>query len=126
MLEDYIGNNCEKGILLTVCIQKAFDPVDLDFMLAFLKCFGCKGTFKGWMKDTCIMNIGGGQLAGLGWKEEPDNKIHCLLTSVSILEIVFIQIRKSEAIKGFSVEWSDIKLTALADNLISLFGVFNL
>ena len=38
---------------------------------------------------------------------------------ILVLEIVFFQIRKSDTVKGFKVEWSEIKLTAFADDSTS-------
>ena len=36
---------------------------------------------------------------------------------ILVLEIVFLQIRKSDTVKGFKVEWSEIKLAAFTDDL---------
>ena len=35
---------------------------------------------------------------------------------ILVLEIVFFQIRKSDTVKGFKVEWPEIKLIAFADD----------
>ena len=54
-----------KGYLVTVDIEKAFDSLDHDFMIATLKKFGFKYNFINWFKiflndqESCVLNGGG-------------------------------------------------------------------
>ena len=53
-----------KGYLVTVDIEKAFDSLDHDFMIATLKKFGFKYNFINWFKiflndqESCVLNGG--------------------------------------------------------------------
>ena len=104
---DYIENSNDEEILFTIDIGKAFDSVDHNFLSAVLKKIGFKQTFIAWMKillnrtEACIMK--NGWSAGfLNSREERDKVI---LYQRLVLEIVFFQIRQSDTVKGFKVEW---------------------
>ena len=53
-----------KGYLVTVDIEKAFDSLDHDFIIATLKKFSFKSNFINWIKiflnvqESCVLNSG--------------------------------------------------------------------
>ena len=103
------------GILFAADIEKAFDSVDHDFMLATLKRFGFGNDFVRWIKtifkksQSFVMNNGTSTgYFNLERGAKQGDPISPYLFMVA-LETPFIQIRSDSSIKGFRIKDIEIK-----------------
>ena len=98
-----------KGYLVTFDIEKAFDSLDHDFIIATLKKFGFKSNFINWIKiflndqESCVLN------GGVTTKYFKLERGACQGDSISAylfilaLEILFILIKNNENIQGIGI-----------------------
>ena len=120
MLE-YVDKINEEGILFTVDIER-IDSVDHSFIFATLKKSGFGDSFIKWVKvflnnsQSCVINNGvssGYFLLGRGTKQGDPLSPYLFIL---VLEILFVQIRADENIKGFKIDNIEILLSAFADD----------
>ena len=132
-----------EGYMFAADIEKAFDSVDHNFLIAVLKKFGLGHEFIQWVKtllydqQSCVM-INGHSTGYFALKRgsrqgDPLSVFFFLLT----IEVLFIMIRSNVNIKGLNIFENEIKFTACADDttlflrdlnsffeLLSLFQIF--
>ena len=111
-----------EGDMFAADIEKAFDLVDHNFLIAVLKKFGLGHEFIQWVKtllydqQSCVMNNGhstGYFALKLGSKQgDPLSAFLFLLT----IEVLFIMIRSNVNIKGLNIFENEIKFTACVDD----------
>ena len=98
-----------KGYLVTVDIEKAFDSLDHDFIIATLKKFGFKSNFINWIKiflddqESCVLN--GGVTTKYfklerGARQGDPISVYLFILA---LEILFILIKNNENIQGIRI-----------------------
>ena len=69
-----------EGLLLAIDIEKAFDSLEHDFLIAVIEKYGFGGEFLNWIKislndqQSCVIN-GGHTQDILNWKGERDKEI---------------------------------------------------
>ena len=110
------------GILFAADIEKAFDPVDHNFIFAALNKFAFGSDFIQWIKtlfknsQSCVMNNENSTgYFNLERRTRQGNPLSPYLFILA-LEILFIQVRGDSFIKGFRIKQLEIKLTAYADD----------
>ena len=132
-----------EGYMFAADIEKIFDSVDHNFLIAVLKTFGLGHEFIQWVKallydqQSCVM-INGHSASYFALKRgsrqgDPLSAFLFLLT----IEVLFIMIRSNVNIKGLNIFENEIKFTACADDttlflrdlnsffeLLSLFQIF--
>ena len=132
-----------EGYMFVADIEKAFDSVDQNFLIAVFKKFGPGHEYIQWVKallydqQSCVMNnshsTGYFALNRGSRQGDPLSAFLFLLT----IEVLFIMIRSDVNIKGLNIFENEIKLTACADDttlflrdlnplyeLLSLFQIF--
>ena len=119
---EYTDNNNIEVILFSADFEKAFDSVDPTFLFATLTKFGFGRDFIQWVKtfskggESCVMN--NGHLSGylpLNRGTRQGDPLSAYLF-ILVLEVMLIQIRENDNIKGINVGNFDIKLSAFADD----------
>ena len=127
-----------EGYLLAIDIEKAFDSVDLYFLLAILGKYGFKKNFLRWIEtllsnqQTCIINGGiTTQYFKLKKGTRQGNTVSAYLF-ILVLETVFWVIKSSKNIKGLNIFNHVFLYIAYADdttfflkNKISVFETLN-
>ena len=125
MISDIIeiceSNNIE-GFLVTMDIEKAFDSLDHNFLIAVLKKFGFGNNFISWIQlllnnqQSCVINGGKtSQYFRLGRGARQGDPISAYLF-VLCLEILFIMIKKEKNIRGLNIFDHLFLYTAYADD----------
>ena len=117
-LMSYAEDENLDGLIFATDIEKAFDSVDHDFILASLDKYGFGPDFIQWIKtlfannESCVMNNG----SSIGFFKIQRGTKHGDPLSpylfILVLEILFIQIRNDKAIRGFKTGDIEIRLTA--------------
>ena len=111
-----------EGYMFAADIEKAFDSVDHNFIIAVLKKFGLGHELIQWVKtllydqQSCVM-INGHSTSYFALKRgsrqgDPLSAFLFILT----IEVLFIMIRSNVNIKGLNIFESEIKFTACADD----------
>ena len=121
MLEYADKNNIE-AILFSANFEKAFDSIDHTFILAVLKSYGFGPDFIQWIKtllnnaESCVKN--GGKSTGYFPIQRGTRQGDPLSAYLSILalEVMLIQIRKHDSVRGITIGNIVIKLSAYADD----------
>ena len=119
---EYADKNNIETILFSADFEKAFDSIDHAFISAVLKSYGFGSDFIKWVKTflnnakSCVMN--GGKSTRIfpfqrGTRQgDPLSAYLFILT----LEVMLIQIRKDDSIRGITIGNTVIKLSAFADD----------
>ena len=111
------------GILLTIDFEKAFDSVEWNFLFRVLESLNFGDTLIRWIKtlyknsSSCVMNRGlstGYFPLGRGVRQGDPLSPYLFIIC---LEVLLNHIRLSKDIKGLSIEQTQIKLSAFADDL---------
>ena len=119
---EYTDNNKIEAILFSADFEKAFDSVDHTFLLATLIEFGFGPDFIQWVKtflkdcESCVMNNGhssGYFPLNRGTRQGDPLSAYLFIL---VLEVMLIQIRENDNIKGINIGNYDIKLSAFADD----------
>ena len=132
-----------EGYMFAADIEKAFDSVDHNFLIAVLKKFELGHEFIQWVKtllydqQSCVMNNGHSTdyfALKRGSKQGDPCQLFLFLLTI---EVLFILIRSNVNIKGLNIFEIEIKFTACADDttlflrdlnsffeLLSLFQIF--
>ena len=121
MLEYADKNNIE-AILFSADFQKVFDSIDHTFILAVLKSYGFGPDFIQWVKtflnnaESCVMN--GGKSTGYFPLQRGTRQGDPLSAYLFILalEVMLIQIRKDDSMRGITIGNTVIKLSTYADD----------
>ena len=132
-----------EGYMFAADIEKVFDSVDHNFLIAVLKKFGLGHEFIQWVKtqlydqQSCVMNNGHstGYFA-LKRGSKQGEALSALLFLLTI-EVLFIMIKSNVTIKRLNIFENEIKFTACPDDttlflrdlnsfieLLSLFQIF--
>ena len=121
MLEYADKNNIE-AILFSADFEKAFDSIDNTFILAVFKSDGFGPDFIQWIKtflnnvESRVMN--GGKSTGYFPLQRGTRRGDPLSAYLFILalEVMLIQIRKDDSIRGITIGNTVITLSACADD----------
>ena len=119
---EYTDNKNIEAILFSANFEEAFDSVDHTFLFATLTEFGFGPDFIQWVKtilkdcESCVMNNGhsSGYFPLNGGTRQGDPLSAYLF--ILVLEVMLIEIRENDNIKGINIENFDIKLSAFADD----------
>ena len=112
MLE-YVDIENLDGLIFAADIEKVFDSIEHNFLLATLTKYGFGSNFIQWIKtpfsncESCVMNNGFSTKQG-----DPLSPYIFIL----VLEILFIQVRNDPSVKGFKIGDIEIRLSAFADD----------
>ena len=121
ILEYTDSENCE-GYMFAADIEKAFDSLDHNFILAVLEKMGLGSDFIQWVRtllndqQSCVMN--NGTTTGyfnLNRGTRQGDPLSAYLFALAI-EVLFIMIRENVDIKGLNLFGTEVKLTACADD----------
>ena len=107
-----------EAILFSADYGKAFNSIDHTFILAVLKSYGFGPDFIQWVKtflnnaESCVMN--GRKSTGYFPLQRGTRQCDPLSAYLFILalEVMLIQIRKDDSIRGVTIENTVIKLSA--------------
>ena len=121
ILEYTDRENCE-GNMFAADIEKAFDSLDHNFILAVLEKMGFGNDFIQWVQtllndqQSCVMN--NGTTTGyfnLNKGIRQGESLSAYLFALAI-EVLFIMIRENVDIKGLNLFGTEVKLTICADD----------
>ena len=127
-----------EAILFSADFEQPFDSIDHFFLFAVLESFGFGPNFIQWVRtllynaESCVIN--NGRSIGYFRLERGIRQGDPLSAYLFILalEVLFIQIRENNDIKGIIINNTNIKLSAYADDtyfltsdVISLQYIFN-
>ena len=111
-----------EGYILAADMKKAFDSVDHNFIIAALEAYGFGPNFVQWVKTlscdqkSCEMNNGHRtDYFNLERGTRQEHPISAFLFALTI-EVLFIMVRCNVNIRGLSIFYNEIKLTACADD----------
>ena len=111
-----------EGYIFAVDMEKAFDSVDHNFIIAALEAYGFRPIFVQWVKTllydqkSCVMNNGHSTgYFNLEKGTRQGDPISAFLFALTI-EVLFIMVRSNVNIRGLSIFDNEIKLTACADD----------
>ena len=119
---EYTDSNDIEALLLSADFEKAFDSIDHCFLFSVLESFGFGPKFLQWVRtlfknaESCVMNNGhstGYFPLERGTRQGDPLSVHLFILA---LEIMFIQIRDNDQIKGLKIDDSVIKLSAYAED----------
>ena len=121
MLE-YADKNNSEAVPFSADFEKAFDSIDDTFILAVLKSYGFGPDLIQWVKtflnnaESCVMN--GGKATGYFPLQRGTRQGEPLSAYLFILalEVMLIQIRKDDSIRGITIGNTVIKLPAFSDD----------
>ena len=111
-----------EGFLLTVDLEKAFDSVDHNFLIACLKKMNFDQEFVNWVRvllnkqESCVLN--GGKSTGyfpLQRGVRQGDPISAYLFII-VIEILFLMVRKNPKINGIEIFGIKHLLTSYADD----------
>ena len=111
-----------EGYIFAADMEKAFDSVEHNFIIAALEAYGFGPNFVQWVKTllyyqkSCVMN--NGHSTGYFSFERGTRQgdpISAFLFALTI-EVLFIMVRSNVSIRGLSIFDNEIKLTACADD----------
>ena len=112
----------KEGFLVTIDIEKAFDSVNHNFLIATLEKFGFGKTFIQWSKillknqESCIINAGKtSKYFKLERRTRQGDPISAYLF-ILVLEVVFLSIKQNKNIKGIELMQNEFLYTAYADD----------
>ena len=118
-----ISQNEENSNLITfIDYEKAFDNIKWQFMHKSLKAFGFGKEFRKWIKiiysdvSSCVLNNG---FSSNFFKLSKGVRQGCPLSAllfILIVEILAIEIRMNDNVKGIKIRNKDTKITLLADD----------
>ena len=118
-----ISQNEENSNLITfIDYEKAFDNIKWEFMYKALEAFGFGKEFRKWIKiiysdvTSCVLNNG---FSSNFFKLSKGVRQGCPLSAllfILIVEILAIEIRKNNNVKGIKIGNTDVKITLLADD----------
>ena len=119
---EYTDSNDIEALLFSADFEKAFDSIDHCFLLSVLESFGFGPEFLQWVRvlfknaESCVTN--NGHSTGYFQLERGTRQGDPLSTYLFILalEIMFIQIRNNDQIKGLKINDNIIKFSAYADD----------
>ena len=121
-LLEYADKENLEGLIFAADIEKAFDSIEYNFLLATLTKYGFGSNFIQWIKTlfsnsaSCVMNNG---LSTAYFKLSRGTKQGDPLSPylfILVLEIRFIQVRNYPSVQGFKIGHIEIKLSAFADD----------
>ena len=111
-----------EGYIFAADIEKAFDSVEHNFIIAALEAYGFGPNFVQWVKTllydqkSCVMNNGHSTgYFNLERGTRQGDPISAFLFPLTI-EVLFIMVRSNVNIRGLSIFDNEIKLTACADD----------
>ena len=116
----------EEGFLVTMDIEKAFDPVDHTFLISVLKKFGFGNNFVNWIEtliskqEPCVIN--GGSTTQYFYLERgacQGNPISAYIFILA-LEVLSFLVRNNKDIKGLNILDHPFLHTAYADDTFFL------
>ena len=119
---EYTDSNDIEAILFLADFEKAFDSIDHSFLFAVLESFGFGPDFIQWVRtlfynaESCVIN--NGRSTGYFRLERGTRQGDPLSAYLFILalEVLLIQIRENNDIKGIIINNTNIKLSAYADD----------
>ena len=118
----YVDQNNLDGYLVSVDMEKAFDSVDHTFIVSTLRKYGFGPNFIQWIKVllnkqvSCVMNNGfttGYFTNGHGTRQGDPISAYLF---ISVLEILFLQVKEKEKIGGIKISSHEFSLSAFADD----------
>ena len=111
-----------EGYIFAADMEKAFDSVDHNFIIAALEAYGFGPNFVQWVRillydqKSCVMNNGRSTgYFNLERGTRQGDPISAFLFAITI-EVLFIMVRSNVNIRGLSIFDNEIKLTACADD----------
>ncbi len=112
----------QNGLLVALDIEKAFDSVEIPFLLETLKMFGFSGSFIGWIRAlytdayACVLNNGHmTQYFPLERGVRQGDPVSPYLFNIA-MEVLALAIRNSTNIEGFNIQGHSFKLLQFADD----------
>ena len=119
---EYAASNDIEALLFSADFEKSFDSIDHCFLFSVLESFGFGPEILQWVRTlfqnakSCVMN--NGHSTGYFPLERGTRHGDPLSAYLFILalEIMFIQIRNNDQIKGLKIDDTMIKLSAYADD----------
>ena len=119
---DYLKEYNKPGILLQSDFEKAFDSVSWNFLYMTLKQFGFGENFRKWIStiynnpQCCVTNNGyHSEFFQITRGIRQGCPISALLF-ILVVEVMAINIRKNNNIKGIQIHQNTIKISQLADD----------
>ena len=119
---DYTDAAQLEGYIFAADMEKAFDSVDHSFIIVVLKAYGFGPNFVQWVKTLlydqkrCVMNNGHSTgYFNLERGTRQGDPISAFLFPLTI-EVLFIMVRCNVSIRGLSIFYNEIRLTACADD----------
>ena len=128
---DYMYDAQIEGYIFAADMEKAFDSVDHNFIIATLEAYGFEPNFVQWVKTllydqkSCVMNNGHSMgYFNLERGTRQGDRISAFLFPLTI-EVLFIMVRSNVNIRGLNTFYNEIKLTACADDTTIFIKDFN-
>ena len=119
---EYTDSNDIEAILFSADFEKAFNSIDHSFLFSVLESFGFGPDFIQWVRtlfynaESCVIN--NGRSTGYFRPERGTRQGDPLSAYLFILalEVLLIQIKENNDIKGIIINNTNIKLSAYADD----------
>ena len=120
---DYTEQNSWSGILIAIDFEKAFDTLDLQFLIRTLHKFNFGPSFIHWIRtlyknsSSCVLNNGfetGPFSLGRGVRQGDPLSPYLFILA---LETLAIKIRQDSSVQGLKIGEEIIKLSLFADDM---------
>ena len=120
---DYTKRNSWSGILIAIDFEKAFDTLDLQFLIRTLHKFNFGPSFIHWIRtlyknaSSCVLNNGfatGPFSLGRGVRQGDPLSPYLFILA---LETLAIKIRQDSSVQGLKIGEEIIKLSLFADDM---------
>ena len=112
-----------EGMLVAIDFEKAFDSVDLKFLMRVLEVFNFGPGFIQWIKTfyngakSCVINNGyTSHYFDLGHGVRQGDPLSAYLF-ITVIEVLLINCRGNRSIRGIPINGKEIKLTSFADDV---------